>query len=148
MKATIKDIARIAGVSASTVSLALNNKPGVGEETRLRVQSIAEKLNYIPNNIARSLVTKKTKNIGLIVADIAEVYFGTLARIIQETVNNEGYNLIICNSEYICDKECNCLDSLVGNNVDGIIMVPEKPGLGVAFDEEKARKYMVAEEDF
>jgi LacI family transcriptional regulator len=125
MKATIKDIARIAGVSASTVSLALNNKPGVGKDTRLRVQSIADKLNYIPNNIARSLVTKKTKNIGLIVADIAEVYFGTLARIIQDAVNSEGYNLIICNSEYTSDKECDCLDSLVGNNVDGVIMVPK-----------------------
>jgi LacI family transcriptional regulator len=125
MNVNIKDIARIAGVSVSTVSLVLNNHPGVSTETRLRVQSIADKLNYVPNSIARSLVTRRTKNIGLIVADIAEVYFGTLAKIIQNAVNREGYNIVIVNSEYKKDKECSCLDALISHNVDGIIMVPK-----------------------
>jgi len=124
MNVNIKDIARIAGVSISTVSLVLNNRPGVSALTRLKVQSIVDKLNYIPNNIARSLVTRKTKTIGLIVADIAEIYFGTLARVIQDALNREGYSLIICNSDYKAEKESVCLDFLIENNVDGIIMVP------------------------
>jgi LacI family transcriptional regulator len=124
MKVNIKDIARIAGVSVSTVSLALNKKPGVSEKTRIRVQSVAEKLNYIPSNVARSLVTKKTRSIGLIVSDIAEAFFGTLARIIQDSVNEENYSLILCNSDERSDKERDCLDFLVEKAVDGIIMTP------------------------
>jgi DNA-binding LacI/PurR family transcriptional regulator len=120
----IKDIARIAGVSVSTVSLVLNEKPGVRGETRLRVMSVMEKLNYVPNNIARSLVTKVSKSIGLIVADISELFFGTYARIIQNAVNREGYRLILYNSDNRPDKEGSSLDSLSENGVDGIIMVP------------------------
>ncbi|MFW6137989.1 MAG: LacI family DNA-binding transcriptional regulator [Spirochaetota bacterium] len=120
----IKDIARIAGVSVSTVSFVLNNKPGVSEDTRFRVLSVAEKFNYVPNHIARSLVTKKTKSIGLIIPDIAEVFYGKLARIIQDAVDKKNYSLVLCNSENKAYKEAKYLDFLVEKVVDGIIMVP------------------------
>ena len=124
----IKDIAKIAGVSVSTVSLVLNKKSGVSEKTRLRVQSVAEKLNYIPSHIARSLVMKKTRSVGLIVPDIAEVYYGTLARIIQDAMSNRAYTTLIFNSDNRYEKEKEGLDFLVEKNVDGIIMVPRGNG--------------------
>lgn len=124
----IKDVAKIAGVSTSTVSLVLNKKSGVSEKTRLRVQSVAEKLNYIPSDVARSLVTRKTKSVGLLVPNIAEIYFGTLARTIQDALNIGGYTLILCNSDNRYDKERDCLDFLIEKNVEGIIMVPRGNG--------------------
>jgi DNA-binding LacI/PurR family transcriptional regulator len=124
MRTSIKDIARIAGVSVSTVSFALNNKPGVSDATRLKIQSVAEKLNYKPSNIARSLVTKKTRSVGLIIPDISEVFYGTLAKIIQDALNEDGYRLILCNSESNPEKEASCLDLLTESGADGIIMVP------------------------
>jgi LacI family transcriptional regulator len=102
----------------------MNDKPGVAEETRLKVKSVAEKLNYIPNNIARSLVTRRTHSIGLIVADISEPFFSTLAKIIQDAVNAVGYRLILCNSDNKPVKENSCLDLLLESGVDGIVMVP------------------------
>jgi LacI family transcriptional regulator len=120
----IRDIARIAGVSVSTVSLVLNEKAGVKDETRIKVLSIAEKLDYVPSSIARSLVTKKTKSIGVIVPDISEVFYGALARIIQDSLSEEGYSMILCNSDNKSAKESMYLGFLKEKGVDGIIMVP------------------------
>ena len=72
--ATIKDIARIAGVAPSVVSRALNNKYGVKESTRQRIVEIAREFGYYPNSAARSLVTRRTETIGVVMADISEPY--------------------------------------------------------------------------
>lgn len=69
MAGTIKDVARVAGVSISTVSAALNNKPGVSEDTRFRIIAIAKKLRYKPNFLARGLVTKRSHTIGLVIME-------------------------------------------------------------------------------
>jgi LacI family transcriptional regulator len=120
----IKDVAKIAGVSISTVSLVLNNKLGVSEGTRIRVLAVMEKLNYVPNNIARSLVTKRTASIGLIVPDISDVFYAQLGRAVQDAVAKKGYSMILCNSENSPEKEATYLNFLKEKKVDGIIMVP------------------------
>jgi LacI family transcriptional regulator len=120
----IKDVARVAGVSVSTVSFVLNKRPGVSKDTRLKVLSVVEKLDYIPNQVARSLVTRRTHSIGLIIPDTAELFYGKLARIIQDAVGLHAYSLVIGNSDNYAAKEKSCLDFLVEKNVEGIIMVP------------------------
>lgn len=120
----ISDVARIARVSISTVSLVLNDKPGVSEETKIRVLGVVEKLNYLPSSIARSLVTKRTISIGLVVPDISDIFYAQLGKIIQNTVSRKRYSMILCNSENNPEKEAAYLDFLKDKRVDGIIMVP------------------------
>ncbi len=120
----IKKVAQVAGVSISTVSLVLNGKPGVSDEVRTRVLGVAKKLDYVPNSIARSLVTKETKSVGVVVPDISEMYFGMMARAIQDRLNGQHYSMILCNSDNGHEKEKEALEFLVAKGVDGIIMVP------------------------
>ena len=72
---TIKDIAKIAGVSVSAVSIALNNKPGVSKDTRFRIIAVAEKLQYEPNILAKGLITRKSYIIGVLISDISNPFF-------------------------------------------------------------------------
>ena len=97
MKITIKEIAKIAGVSTATVSKILNKKDkSISEPTRQRVLDIVKEHNYIPNTIARSLVTRQTKTIGLVIPDIANPFFPELARGAEDKANESGYNIIFC----------------------------------------------------
>ena len=80
MNTTMKDIAKIAGVSINTVSRALNDKPEINEKTRRRIKRIARELNYTPNSIAASLASRKTKTIGLIIPDICDPFFAQQVR--------------------------------------------------------------------
>ena len=136
----IKQVAKVAGVSVSTVSLALNDKPGVSEEKRMRVLGVAKKLNYIPSNVARSLVTKKTKSVGVIVPDISEVFYGVLARAVQDELSAQHYSMVLCNSDNRPEKESGALSFLIEKGVDGIIMVP---GTSANVEELKKRRVPV-----
>ena len=120
----IKDIARMAGVSTSTVSLVFNQPNRIKEETRFRVLAVAEKLNYVPNRIARSLVTNKTKTIGLVISDIIDPFYAEVSRAIEDTLNKEGYSLILCNTDNDIQKEIQYINLLLEQNVEGIILVP------------------------
>ncbi|GGE03933.1 LacI family transcriptional regulator [Marinithermofilum abyssi] len=93
--ATIKDVAERAGVSISTVSLALNNQPHVRPETRRRVLKAAKQLNYRPNGIARDLKSSKTETIGLILSDLAGPFYSELIRGIQDVTAAYGYDLVV-----------------------------------------------------
>lgn len=97
---TIKEIAKIADMSVMTVSRALNNSPKVKEKTREKVLKIAKQLGYRPNRIARSLVSKKSNLISLMVADIKNQYFAELARVIEDSARKNGYNVIFCSTDY------------------------------------------------
>lgn len=121
---TIKEVAQVAGVSISTVSLVLNGKPGVSGKVRARVLDIAKELAYVPNEIARSLVMKETRSVGVVIPDISEMYFGILARAIQERLDEQHYSVILCNSENERAKESEALKLFVAKGVDAIIMVP------------------------
>jgi LacI family transcriptional regulator len=121
MKITIKDIARIAKVSHTTVSRALNNKSRIHPQTKEKILSIARELNYQPNFFARSLVTKRTKILGLVITTIANPFYTELAQGIETTARSLGYNIILCSTDYELSNEKQNIDMLRSKGVDGII---------------------------
>ncbi len=135
-KITIKDIARIANVSHMTVSRALNNKPRICDETKTRILSIAKELNYQPNFIARSLVMKRTRTLGLIITTIANPFYNELAQGIEATARGLGYNIILCCTNYDLSSEQQYIEMLRGKGVDGIILssahIEDRNVLGLA----------------
>ena len=96
---SIKDIAKKAGVSISTVSYALNNSPKVTKETADRIKAIAKELNYVPYAAARSLKMRETKIIGVFLNNYSGVFYGELLQGISETLSHHGYDLIVCSGE-------------------------------------------------
>lgn len=122
MKVTIKDIAKIAGVSTATISKVLNKKDkDISEPTRQKILNIAKEYNYIPNTMARSLVTQKTKTIGLIIPDITNPFFPEIARGAEDKASEVGYNIIFCNTDDNLEKEEKYINMLMEKMVDGII---------------------------
>lgn len=122
MGVTIKDIARLANVSVTTVSRVINNKSeGVSAETRQKILQLVEELGYKPNAIARGLVTKKTKTIGLIVPDISNPFFPDIARGVEDGAHIYGYNVFLCNTDDDLEKEIEYINALNEKYVDGII---------------------------
>ncbi|MFD0960663.1 LacI family DNA-binding transcriptional regulator [Paenibacillus chungangensis] len=93
---SIKDIAKHAGVSISTVSYALNGSPKVTEETKGRILAVAKELNYVPNAAARQLKPRETKIIGCFLTTFAGAFYGSLLQGMKEELNRRGYDLIIC----------------------------------------------------
>lgn len=122
MKITIKEIAELSGVSKSTVSKILNKKDqSISEVTRQRVNQVMAEHEYEPSTIARSLVTKKTKSLGVVIPDIRNPFFPELIRGVEDMAHQKGYNLIICNTDDDQDKELSYLNILKKNVIDGII---------------------------
>lgn len=119
---TIKDIARKAGVSPQTVSRAINDKSEIRPETRARVLRIAEQLGYQPNRVARSLATQRTQNVGLVVPDVANPFFASVARGIQDTAHQNQYNVFLCNTDENVEREQSAILSLEAQRVDGILL--------------------------
>lgn len=124
MNVTIKDIAKVAGVSYATVSRALSGSPEIGEETRERVLKLCREMGYTTNYVARSMVMKRTKLIGLVVANIDNPFMSELAYHIELRAREQGYNLMLCNSSHDLALEKEVFELLVGRQVDGIILVP------------------------
>jgi len=122
MKKTLKDIAKLAGVSIATVSMVVNNKDDrISAATRARVLEIIKTSDYVPNRVASSMVTKKTKTIGLIIPDIANPFFPEIARGVEDKANAEGYTVILCNSDNKLSKEDAYIEMLQEKMVEGII---------------------------
>lgn len=125
MSITIKDIARMAEVSITTVSKILNNKDAnISEATRIRVKQIIKENNYTPNKVARSMVTKKTKTIGLIIPDVRNPFFTELVRGSEDKANELGYSIMFCNTDEKIEKEIQYMKILMDRMVDGIILAP------------------------
>ena len=121
MTITIYDVAKEAKVSMATVSRVVNNNPNVKEDTRVRVQEVIKKLRYTPNEVARGLASKKTKTIGIVLPDIADLSSAEVVSGIESVANMYKYNIILANS---CDDkeiEKNIFASFVSKQVDGII---------------------------
>ncbi|MBC1800652.1 LacI family DNA-binding transcriptional regulator [Listeria booriae] len=95
----IKDIAKKAGVSISTVSYALNGSPKVTDATRKRIVAIADELNYIPNMAARTLKTRETKIVGIYLANYSGIFYGQLLHGLTDTLLSKGYELIVCSGK-------------------------------------------------
>ena len=121
-KATIKDIARMANISPSAVSMALNNRPGVSEKTRERVLGIAKKLEYHPNYIAKALIGKQSHTLALVIGNIADPFYAELALAIEEKASELAYNILIYNTGHKLEKEKDCIDNLRARGVDGVIL--------------------------
>jgi LacI family transcriptional regulator len=125
-KVSQKDIAKEVGVSTALVSYVLNNlKEGrISKEIASRIREVAQKLNYRPNQIAKSLKTSKTYTIGLIVADISNPFSSTLARIVEDEVNKFNYTVIFGSSDENAQKAERVVDTLLNRQVDGLIISP------------------------
>lgn len=122
MSITMKDIAQIAGVSVNTVSRALNDRPEINEETKRHIKKIAQELNYIPNTIAASLASRKSKTIGLVIPDLCDPFFAMQARGVEDTAKKHGYSVVIINTDEIPQNEHNAITTLYGIRVAGIIL--------------------------
>jgi DNA-binding LacI/PurR family transcriptional regulator len=119
---TIKDIAKLLGISKSTVSRALSEHSDVNIETRKKILEIAQKLNYQPNTIALNLKQQRTNTIGVIIPETMNRFFSKATAGIQRIANLAGYNVIICQSDESLLAEKNNLRSLVAARVDGILI--------------------------
>lgn len=121
-KITISDIAKLANVSKTTVSRVLSQSNLVNKETQNNVLKIIKKYNFQPSIIARSLKTRKTKTIGVILADIDNPFYSRIAKGIIDTAERANYNVIICSSNFNVQKEENSLEVLIGREVDGLLI--------------------------
>lgn len=122
MAVTLKDIARAAGVNASTASRCLSGFKGVNEGTRQKVMQVAAEMNYRLNRVARGLVTGRSHTLALLISDIRNPYFAEVARGAEDAAHAAGCDLILCNSDFDGDKQMNYLRSLSEKRVDGILM--------------------------
>lgn len=119
--ATIKDVAKEAGVSVATVSRVLNENGYVGTETKEKVMKAIAKLNYSPNEVARSLYKRGSRLIGLLLPDITNPFFPQLARGVEDEVSQAGFRLLLGNSDENTKKELDYIQTFVQNNVVGMI---------------------------
>lgn len=124
MRATIKDIANDTGLSVTTVSLVLNGKAyKIPDDTKKRILESAHRLNYRPNQLAVSLVKKKSKTIGLIIPDIGNVFYAHMVKGIEECCRQYGKTLILCNTNDLHERDMEYIHLLADQGVGGIIYV-------------------------
>lgn len=123
----IYDVAREARVSVYTVSSVINRSAHVSEALRQRVERAIHKLNYRPNLLARGLAKRRTHTLGIIVPDIGNPFFPLLVRGVEDTAQESGYSVLLCNSDNNPDKEERYLDLLLSKQVDGILLT-KAPG--------------------
>ena len=121
MVAKLTDVAKLAGVSPTTVSRVINKKGYLSEKTIQKVNDAMRELGYKPNNLARSLQGKSAKLIGLIFPNIRHIFYAELIDKLEHELFKKGYKTIICNSEHDSEKEREYIEMLEANQVDGII---------------------------
>ena len=125
-KPTIKDIAKICGVSITTVSKVVNEKySGIGQKTIERVTAAVKEHGYLPNAVARSMITRKTLTIGLVLPDVRNPFFAELARGVEDVANERGYGCFLCNTDGNIEKEDACIALLRGRVADGILFTTQ-----------------------
>lgn len=121
-KVTIKDIARQLKVSATTVSNALNGKPGVGKDARKKIVTLARKMGYQPDYFAKGLVSRQSYAIALVVTNIADPFYPELARGVQEQANDSGYGTMLFNTSHCQENQESIIRMLGSKGVDGVIL--------------------------
>lgn len=132
--ATIKDVAKRAGVSVATVSYVINGTRNVAPETAARVRAAMEELSYHPNAVAQSLRTRTTHVIGAVISDISNPFFATLIRGAEDYARENGYSLLICNTSEKLENELVYLQLLSRKRVDGMIIAPTGKNDGLIKD--------------
>ena len=123
---SIKDVAEAAEVSTATVSRVLSNGLHVRPEVRERVMAVVERLGYRPNLVARSLRSQQTTTIGLIVSDICNPFFTSLSRAVEDTAYEQGYSVLLCNTDENPEKEALYLNLMLDTSVAGAIISPTR----------------------
>jgi LacI family transcriptional regulator len=124
MTATLRDVAARAGVSVNTVSRALNNSGYVSRSARDRVTAAAEELQYVPNAVASSLRSQRTQSLALLLTDITNPFWTTVARGVEDTAIAAGYGVMLCNTDEDPAKEARYLDLLTRRRIDGLVVGP------------------------
>jgi DNA-binding LacI/PurR family transcriptional regulator len=123
MSVSIHDIARRAQVSASTVSRALQNNPRIGVRTRARIHALAAEMSYVPSDIARSLVTHRTRTIGVLVPAIADPFMGRVIEGIEQAALENGHTVLIGSTQNDPDRERLVINTMRARRVDGVIVM-------------------------
>ncbi|HET7677462.1 MAG TPA: LacI family DNA-binding transcriptional regulator [Candidatus Limnocylindrales bacterium] len=126
MAATIRDVARQAGVSTATVSRVLAGKSGVRPGTVARVTDAVEALDYRPSGVARSLKRRTTRTLGLVVTDILNPFYPEVVRAVEAAARMRGYSVILCNGDEDPEREARSLELLLERRVDGIIIASSR----------------------
>ena len=121
---TIRDVAKRAGVSPITVSRVINNNDYVSTKTRQRVEAAIEELGYVPNMLGPSLRSKQTMTLALVMTDITNPFWTTVARGVEDVAQANGYSTILCNTDESEDKQEHYLNMLLRRRIDGILLVP------------------------
>ncbi len=129
MPVTIRDIARFSRVSTATVSRVINNSPNVTEQTRKAVQRALRELDYRPPVIARALTRQSLKTIGLMIPEIANLYYPVVIKAIEDELSKLNFNILLCISEESVAKERRYIDNLLTKGVDGMIFLGTRPAL-------------------
>lgn len=122
--ATIRDVAKLAGVSAMTVSRVLNKSGDTSPGTRVRVEAAVAELGYVPNLLARHLRFKQTETLALVLTDITNPFFTTVARGVEDAASDQGFSVIFCNTDESEAEQAEQLTILVKRQVDGVLLIP------------------------
>jgi LacI family transcriptional regulator len=121
---TIRDVARLAGVSTATVSATLSGNAFVSEALRARVRDAVEKLNYSPHGVARSLKRGSTRLIGLVIPDVTNPFMTEFVQAFGDLARGEGYSVLLCDTGFDADRESEVIEILQTQRVDGIVASP------------------------
>ncbi|MCR9121727.1 MAG: LacI family transcriptional regulator [Phyllobacteriaceae bacterium] len=141
---TLDDVATLAGVSRMTVSRVLNNRGGASQETQRRIREAASQLNYRPNAMARSLKSRRSQTVGVMVPDISNPFFPEIFRGAESIAQAHGYTLILSNVVESADREVEVLEKLLAQQVDGIIWCSARmPGDALAESLRTARQVVL-----
>ncbi|MEX2262910.1 MAG: LacI family DNA-binding transcriptional regulator [Bryobacteraceae bacterium] len=128
MAVSIKDVAQRAQVSHSTVSRALQNPRRLNQDTAQRVQQIAREMGYRPNSIGRSLVTRRTDTIGVVVTTVADPFVAEVVAGVEEVAHNRGYAVFLANSNAQPEREISVVRSFHDRRVDGVLVMASRVG--------------------
>jgi len=127
--ADIRDVAKRAGVAPITVSRVINNSGYCSAQTRARVEAAVSELGFVPNRLASGLRSKRTNSLALVLTDITNPFFTTIARGVEDIASQAGYTVIFCNTDESAAKEKMYLRMLLEKRVDGILLVPAQSGI-------------------
>jgi len=120
---TMKDVARLAGVSVQTVSCVVNEKPGISSATQARVWQAIKSLGYHPYSIARSLQTRQTRTIALFITDIANPSLAAMASAAEDSAHASGYSLVLYNTHGDIEREASYIGTAIERWVDGVVVI-------------------------
>jgi LacI family transcriptional regulator len=123
---TIRDVARRAGVAPITASRVLNNSGYFSQEIKVRVEEAAAELHYVPNLLARSLRSNRTQTLALVLSDVTNPFWTTVARGVEDAASRAGFTVFLCNSDESEFKQSEYLAVLLRKRVDGILLVPAR----------------------